>query len=555
MNMNSYKYNVMRKLSVIFVVILVGAACTKSFDEYNTDKTQMMAVGPKEMAGLFSKATTEAMGWQMAVLAAKFHCIMPMHLSGYTVTGYQNQELNVLTKASDINETYRRAYINVFNHLQVIMSVAKRDKLNAHYAIALVLKVQVFHRQTDIFGPVPYSEAGQPKENIKFDSQRDIYYQMFDELREAAGILESELSNNPAANAFGLGDMIYDGSVEKWLRFCNTLRLRLAIRISNIDPSKAQTEAEAAVKGIMLETNADDGLFKTKDLTGSSSYGHGMPQMYQYLTDFMSSAMESYMVGYEDPRISEYWSPVGTPVSQTTDPNFTGNIGGYHGATRGAAMEWMTAAILRAHSLTGPRFADGNQRKTPINVVNAAETWFLKAEGAWKGWNMGGGDAQAFYNKGIEVSIKQWRPTIAAMAITNYINSTKTPIAPNNYPYNDPPVSDAPVKFSTDKTQQYEQIMIQKWLANYPNSVEAYSELRRTRLPKLYAKKTSMNANIDPAQGQMIVRYTFPDMEKTTQPEEVERATKELLGGNPDLESTPVWWDTNKNGNVNPGKY
>ena len=555
MKRNSNRYNMIwRNLTLMIMVIMVSVSCTKDFDEYNTDKTQMMAVGQKELDGLFSKAETEGMGWQMAVLAAKFYCIMPMHLCGYTVTGYQSQELNVLTKASNINETYRRAYINVYNHLQVIMNVAKRDNLNAEYGIALVFKVQVFHRQTDIFGPIPYSEMGQPKESIKFDSQRDVYYQMFDELREAAGLLETELKKNPAANAFGINDMIYNGSVEKWLRFCNTLRLRLAMRISNIDPTKAKMEAEAAVKGIMLETNADDGLFQTKDLTGSSGYGHGMPQMYQYLTDFMSTSMESYMVGYKDPRISEYWSPVGTPVSQTTDPNFTGNIGGYHGATSGASLEWMTSAILRAHSLTGPRFADGNQRKTPINVINAAETWFLKAEGAWKGWNMGTGDAQTFYDKGIEVSIKQWRPTINATLITEYINSTNTPVAPKNYPYNDAPVTDTPVKFSSDKNQQYEQIMIQKWLANYPNAVEAYSELRRTRLPKLYAKKTSLNANVNPDQGQMIVRYPFPDMEKTTQPLEVERAT-EMLGGNPDLESTPVWWDTNNNGSVTPGKY
>lgn len=534
--------------------ILLLFSCTNKFEEFNTPKSQLLSVGRAELPGLFSSATTEAMSFQMAVLAAKFYSIMPMHLCGYTATGYTNQEVNILTTGSSIDQTYERAFNKMYKNLRVILEVTQKEQMKAHYAIALVLKVYTFHRHTDIWGPIPYSELDESKERIKFDSQRDVYYQMFDELREASLLLEDELQKNPNANAYGLGDMIYEGNVEKWLRFCNSLRLRLALRISNIEPEKAKSEAESAATGIMLETNEHDGLFQTKDLTGSSQYGHGMCQMQQYLADFMSTTMESYMVGYNDPRISEYWSPVGSLQGQSNDPNFTSNMGGYHGCTSGASLEWLTSDYIRWHSLTGPRFADGNQRVTPINVVCAAETWFLKAEAAWKGWNVGGGTVEELYNKGIETSIRQWCPTIDEKRIIDYINSLKVPIAPNNYPYNDPPVADAPVKFSSNKEQQYEQIMIQKWLANYPDALEAYSELRRTRLPKIYAKKTSLNANINISEGQMIVRYPFPDIEKTTQPEEVQKAIS-FLGGNPDLESTPLWWDTHSNGHVKPGNY
>lgn len=534
-----------------FFLIMGTMSCTDNFNEYNTDKTQMMEVGAKELAGLFSQSLTEGSYWQMAGLAQKFYATTPMHLSGYTVCGDYNRELNVVASGSSHDQTYQRAYTYMYKALQVILSKTK-DEMPVQYAIAMIWKVHVLHRQTDIWGPIPYSETGLSADIIHFDKQKDIYYQMFDELRAASAILEAELAKNPNANAFGLGDMIWDGKVEKWLRFCNTMRLRFACRISNIEPEKAKKEAEDAVKGIMLETNADDGLYKTTSLTGSSGYGHGMPQMVQYLHDFMSTSMESYMKGYNDPRMAEFWNPVQNRSDIFDD--YKSNIGGYHGATSGAPTSLGVTGILRAHSMYGPRFADGNQRKTPINVVNAAETWFLKAEGAWKGWNMGG-DAKTFYEKGIEVSLKQWTSSITSTAVQAYINSNNVPVAPDNAPYFDPPVSTAPVKFGADKTLQYEQIMIQKWLALFPISVEAYAEVRRTRLPKLYAKKTSLNANVDPSIGQIITRHVFPDSERNTQPDEVERSSKEDFGGNSDLENTPLWWDINKNGNVSPGKY
>ena len=113
----------------------------------------------------------------------------------------------------------------------------------------------------------------------------------------------------------------------------------------------------------------------------------------------------------------------------------------------------------------------------------AAEAYFLRAEGALLGWNMGG-TAQELYEAGITNSMKQWGITDAA-AIQAYINSTNTPIAPNDY-LNSPPVSDAPVKFAADLNTQKEQIAIQKWLALFPDGYEAWADYRRSRTFILY---------------------------------------------------------------------
>jgi len=156
--------------------------------------------------------------------------------------------------------------------------------------------------------------------------------------------------------------------------------------------------------------------------------------------------------------------------------------------------------------------------------------------------------AQDAYEKGIEVSIKQWREDeISSDSIQNYINSTLTPVAPNNYLYYDGPMTDIPVKFSSDSDDQYEQIITQKWLALYPIAFEAWAEYRRTRLPKLYAKKASSNSNINVSKGQIVTRLPFVSSEYSANATEVAKAV-EMIGGE-DLENIPLWWDVNSNGN------
>jgi hypothetical protein len=105
------------------------------------------------------------------------------------------------------------------------------------------------------------------------------------------------------------------------------------------------------------------------------------------------------------------------------------------------------------------------------------------------------------------------------------------------------------VKFSSSQEKQYEQIITQKWLANFPISAEAFADYRRTRLPKIYPKAFSANAYIDLNKGMIITRLPFTEQEYNTQPEEVAKAIKLLGEGAEDLENVPLWWDVHPNGN------
>jgi len=510
--------------------------------EINTDKTQMMAIGPKEYSELFAKSLQEGVDWQTTDNMSRMSSTLALHNAGYISCGIQSNDQYMLGLGWE-NSGFNDVYIGAIPAITSIIQSAKIEGNTAAYNVAQIWKVFQFQRATDIWGPVPYTEAGSGKEAVAYDSQKDIYYMMFDELTTAVTNLKKELQANANLNVFGTGDRIYAGSVAKWVKFANTLRLRMAIRISNVEPDKAKSEGEAAIAaGSMMDSNADDALFS---VDGQASDGNGMPRMESFYQDVMSTNMESVLKGYNDPRMVEFWSPVeSTPVNNRYPAEYKSNIGGYHGFSSGA--EPIQYSYFRAFSKYGPRFKDGKQQVTPINIMNAAETYFLKAEGAWRGWNMDG-TAQSFYEKGIEISIKQWKGTSYSQTdINTYINGTSTPIAPENYPYNDPPMTNIPVKFSSDKTTQYEQIMTQKWIALFPVSFEAWAEYRRTRLPKLYPKKYSVNANINPLIGQIQTRCPFVNDEYNANAAEVEKA-KLLLKGGVDLENVPLWWDVNSN--------
>ena len=528
---------------LIFTGICSFHSCTDDFTDYNTNKSQMMAVGPKQLAGLFSRTQMEGINWLTTDNYSRMSSTMANHFAGYIVCGIYNQEQNIMNTGWQ-NTGFSRIYSSAYPPLQSIFDVSKNGVNDAAYNVGLIWKVFLLHRITDLWGPVPYSKAGSGEAVVPYESQKDIYYMMFDDLNTAVTALNSLLQKTPGLNVFGAGDMIYNGDVAKWIKLANTMRLRLAMRISNVDASKAQAEAEAAVQLGTMETNADDALLAVNKW---ASGGNGMPRMESFYQDVMSASMESLLKGYNDPRMQEFFSPV-DPVNITDafPAELKTNAGGYHGMANGS--EPTHFSYFRAFSKYGPRFKDGNQLITPVNIMNASEAWFLKAEGAWRGWNMGSGTAQSFYEKGIEISIKQWKGTnFSSTAITAYINGTTTPVAPENYPYNDPPMTNIPVKFSSDKTTQYEQIITQKWLGLFPISFEAFAEYRRTRFPKIYKKKYSANANVNPANGQIVTRLPYTTGEKTSQPGEVEKAVQ-LLGG-PDLETTRLWWDVNPNGN------
>jgi hypothetical protein len=478
---------------------------------------------------LFARAQKEATPsiWNYQIAQNLFADQYAQYIAN-TATYFPSDRLMI--RMDWVGAAFNPIYTDVVPQLQSIFEAA--DPNSAEYALANVLWVLSFHRVTDYWGPIPYFNAGVPGNSVPYDAQDKVYDDFFKRLTAAVNVLKTKTSEKP----YGDFDLMYAGDVNKWIKFANTLRLRLALRISKVDANRAKTEAEAAVAaGVLTDSPGDDAYVK-RSTTGDDN--NGLSIMSDWNEFRMSAAMESVLKGYSDPRMPVYFLP-----AQKTKT--------YEGHRNGLTATQLTEAINLhdANSHVGPRWASpsyggiASYLSTPQNVMATAEAYFLRAEGVLLNWNMGAGaTAQNLYEAGITNSFKQWGITDATI-INNYINSTSTPIAPEDYMAS-PPVTNIPVKWNpADINIQREQIALQKWLAMYPDGMEAWADYRRHRYLKLYPVVNSDNPDITNTTTQWIRRIPFLLSEKQNNTAEVQKAVQ-LLGGE-DKVTTPLWWDKN----------
>jgi hypothetical protein len=339
---------------------------------------------------------------------------------------------------------------------------------------------------------------------------------LFKELKEAT----ADLQQNIDQVAYGDADVIYHGDNAKWLKFANTLRMRLAMRVSNVDPALAKSEGEAGFAAGPMTELSDDAY-----LESSGVNYNGYLRQSGWNEFRMSTTMESFLVGYQDPRLSKFWQPAV-------------NTGLYKGVRNGMNVAEISAPENEPDNTSGPSdyLLPQNMSSTPSTVMYTAEAYLLRAEGALNGWAMGG-TAQELYEKGIEMSLRTWGINDATQ-IANYINGINPPSDPGGY-FNSLKTTDIPVKFSAVPEKQREQILTQKWLALFPEGHEAWAEIRRSGYPKIYPVVHNDNAEL-PA-GQMIRRIPFLNYDRDRNKPAVDAAV--ILLNGPDNIGTKLWWD------------
>lgn len=504
-------------IMVCFAIVLL-AGCTGHFDELNTDPTLLTEVNASNVGNAFALTQYRGLYGDPGLYQLARNLFVDYYAGYFAVRDPGIRSDRYVVVQDWIISQWNCIYTVTWPTLREVLATTATIDPEAN-AIAKVWKVFVFHSNTDMYGPIPYSLAGTGQTVIPYDSQRDIYYDFFTLLDEAIAVLAvADKSRRP----FGDNDLIYQGDIDQWIRFGNTLRLRLALRVSGIDPQKAQQEAEKAVAAGVMESNSHSGF-----MTVNANTVNGLNVITDWGEYFvMSAAMESYLKGYDDPRIAEFFSP-------------TTSSGGYRGVRNGLTTTQMNSSPLHANgaaSNLGPRFNGALQSSNPLFVMYAAEAYFLRAEGALNGWNMNG-TAEALYEAGIAISMQQWGIANTS-EIQAYINGTSLPVALDDY-FQSPAVAAIPVLFAADEAVQREQIATQKWLALYPDGLEAWAEVRRTGYPILYPRLSSDNPDM-PA-SQMIRRIPYLDYEKETNGSEVEIGIG-LLGGE-DKPSTRLWWN------------
>ncbi|PCH77662.1 MAG: SusD/RagB family nutrient-binding outer membrane lipoprotein [Flavobacteriaceae bacterium] len=412
-------------------------------------------------------------------------------------------------------------YSNVMNNAHDIATLTE-DEFPALHAVSLILKVTAMHRVSDVFGPIVYSNFGDLQNAGIYDSQEEAYNAFFKDL----DVAEENLMNDIDGDKFTAFDLSYNGNYKNWVKLANSMRLRLAIRISKTAPEKAKLEGEKALAQSMgLMTSNEDGFFINGNLE------HPLSVIDNAWGDIrMNASMESILTGYKDNRIETFF---------TTSTSIEGEYKGIRGGL--PLLAGYDDELAQKADYVGLSSINDDIHTSTVQLMTTAEVYFLKAEAALRGWT-GAGDAGENYETGIRTSFDQH----GVSGATDYISdNTSTPadyVDPINSANNISAISNSTIAWNDGDSleQKLERIITQKWIAMFPEGQEAWSEFRRTGYPKIFPVVSNQSGGTVDTDIQ-IRRIPFVDSEISTNPEGVSNAVSHLSG--PDNGGTRLWWD------------
>lgn len=400
-------------------------------------------------------------------------------------------------------------------------------------SIAKIIKVATMNRVTDTYGPIPYSKVGYDGNILTpYDSQEEVYNLFFSELTEAV----ADLYANRGAALNPLIDDVYGGDISKWVKYGNSLKLRLALRISYANPTLAKRMAEEAIdpaNGGVIETVAENAVYNHYINGGNPIYASTVG----YGDDSRPAAdIICYMNGYNDPRRGAY----------VTKSNWTEADGSFMTAPSGNSLEYV--GVRRGwNSYDRDGWAlkmsgIGTGAKDGLIWLTAAEVSFLRAEGAAVfGWNMGG-SAEDFYNNGIRLSFEQYGLDGAEQYLSDSVSIPEGYYDPSQANPWDGSLPAVTIKWDDSATteQKQERIIVQKWIANWTLGIESWCDVRRTGYPKLIPVAYNGSGGIvDTNLGPQ--RLPYPQEEYTNNGANVNAAVSDYLNG-PDNMATKLWW-------------
>lgn len=463
----------------------------------------------------------------------------------------------------EMDRVWTTFYTNSIKNLTDAQYRTAQDqgKTNIHAALT-IYRVYLMSIITDIYGDVPCKEAGmgflQGIFNPRYDTQEEIYHSFFQDLTAAVEALD------PAKDAI-TGDVIYGGNILKWKKLANSLRLRFAMRISNVDPQKAQQEFEAACQadGGIFDSAEDDALIKYMNIAfsfGQDAYG-----------DFRGNALSKLLFGNDPANNPSYLcATLFNQLYNTGDPRtFMLSRCYYDGlmsATspdnrvdltqemidKGIAFQpclpgafswepWPTgydSDILKELAETNPNVTISVARETepklannflrgdnPGVVMTFAETRFLLAEAALKNWNVDGQTAEALYEEGVRAAVD--------FLVTRYKCDPVSEEEMNAYL--------SANGMGHTKEQKMASIHTQAWILHFTNPAECWANQRRSGYPKLKSPAEYGFEQFMTGGKEIPVRLCYPVLESSYNKTGYEEAL-ERMGGK-DSWNTPVWWD------------
>lgn len=466
-------------------VLLIFMGCTNDFEEINEDPNRIATISPGTLLNpiIYGLASHNA-GRSDAVTFNLMQVSIPFP----SVSG----GLHRYDVSQNIGNSSWNTYYRWLNNIKE-MNTASIEAGDTNYeAISLTLNALAYANLTDLFGPVPMTNALQGEEGNfypSFDSQEFIYDKLLADLERANSLYDPETSMIYA------DDILFNNDVEKWQKFTNSLHMRLLLRISGRSETNAFQKLTQIIENPeeypVFESTAESAILQVTGVTPNVS-PWGRPQDFRLNTKMAEFFIEN-LNDLNDPRL---------PIIATTAQNSALENIGYKGipsAYDGPESQFdFNASTFNIEQVTNPM---------QIVILPYSEVEFIKAEVAQKGFT---GDAKEHYEKGVEAAFEQLGAEIPADYFENELAQ-----------YDD----------------TLERIMLQKYYALYFVDYQQWFEHRRTGFPNLPTTDAMFNNGIMPS------RFFYPTDVQINNSENYQEAI-ELLGGNDDI-NTKVWWDIN----------
>lgn len=485
---------------LVALALISLTSCDKNFEVINTNPNAASTIDPAFQLSYTQLQTSGERyeNWRAMLI---YSSTMIQHLSAMAT--YWSGD-KYLYNAGYSSSLWDRGYRNYIKDLvDLTRRTAGDPALTNMNSVARIWKVVAFHRLTDLYGDIPYSEAGlgflDANVTPKYDAQSAIYADMLKELEEACAAL------NAGGDEVG-GDLIYAGDIAKWKKFGYSMMLRLGMRMSKVDPAGAQAWVQKAITGGVMTDVSDAAYIQHTDGEGINRNGIG--EVFQAdANQRMSATFINWMKDHNDPRLDMV-----STVNQ-------------HGVHNGLPNGF--DATMAAASLPGGDTLDNYSavNATIVNVASPmvfqtyAEVEFLLAEATVRNWNSG--DAKTHYENGVTAAMKAWGAIydatldISDADINDYI-------AANPY----------------DAANAMEQIGEQYWAATFLNEYEAYANYRRTGYPAL----VDVVYNGNESGGKIPRRLRYPAGEAGVNADNYNAV---LSAQGPDAFTTRIWWDAN----------
>lgn len=393
---------------------------------------------------------------------------------------------------------YRNGIINIE---EVIRLTEDNPSLSNKNAIAKIWKAWLYYRMTDNFGPVPYSEAAQDFREVitmpKYDSQEVIYKDILNILREAV----AQLNVDEDLKSYGTADIIYEGDTEGWIRFGNSLRLRLAMRVRYVEPGLTSEHINEVANSQLITTNDQNADVVSEG--EEATINDNRSPIFNYIQNNQSNPLHFTMTVSEnllkrdDPRLDIYMRPSNSAGFRSRPFNMVkeDQKPRYDGDSITAVGEYFRAAEFT------------------FNILTAAEVHFLLAEASLAG--IISGDAEAYFQEGIKLAMELYN--VGQDEMEEYLNSSAA-------------------ELEGSEEEMLEEIITQKYLANVYECHEAWAEYRRTGYPLMWIGEGPSDTG-----GEIPRRQKYPLDEYAKNKENVDEAASMLSNGDDPM--SRVWWD------------